>query len=123
MLGVPFYGRAFGGVTAGRDDNGLYRPFDPKAKQTSPDGWGWRSISANHVDKTGKRFWHEQAKVPWLFDERSGVFVTYDDPQSIRGKAEYVRDNKLGGVMIWELSEDDDDHSLLRALFEGLWGR
>jgi chitinase len=120
VLGVPFYGRAFGGVIAGRDDNGLYRPFDPKAKQTSPDGWGWRGISANHLDKTGKRFWHEQAKVPWLFDERTGVFVTYDDPQSIRGKAEYVRDNKLGGVMIWELSDDDEKASLLCAIDEGL---
>jgi chitinase len=120
VLGVPFYGRAFGGVKAAGDTHGLNQPFDPKAKQTSPDGWGWRGISANFVDKKAKHFWHDKAKVPWLFDEKTGLFITYDDPQSIRGKAQYVRDNNLGGVMIWELSDDDEDASLLNAINEGL---
>ena len=119
VLGVPFYGRAFGGVQAG-GSNGLNQPFDPKAKMTSSDGWGWRALSEHYVDKKGKLFRHEKAKVPWLFDEASGLFVSYDDPHSLRGKAEYVRDNKLGGVMIWELSDDDEKSSLLNALNEGL---
>ena len=58
--------------------------------------------------------------MPWLFDEKEGLFVTYDDPRSLRGKAQYVRENKLGGVMIWELSDDDEKASLLNALNEGL---
>ena len=119
VLGVPFYGRAFGGVKPG-DTHGLGQPFDPKAKATSPDGWGWRSIAANHLGKTGQRHWHEQAKVPWLFDEAAGVFITYDDSESLRGKAQYVRDRDLGGVMIWELSDDDAEGSLLHSITEGL---
>jgi chitinase len=121
VLGVPFYGRAFGGVES-RDSNGLNQRFDPKAKTTSPDGWGWRGLSKN-LDKIGTRFWHDRAKVPWLFNEQTGLFVTYDDPQSLRGKAEYVRDQKLGGVMIWELSDDDEEASLLEAINEGLGGK
>ncbi|MEA2708959.1 MAG: chitinase [Phycisphaerales bacterium] len=119
VLGVPFYGRAFGGVKSG-DTDGLYQPFDPRAKTTSPDGWGWRSISANYIDKKAKRFWSEPAKVPWLFDEKTGLFVSYDDPQSLRDKAEYARNKHLGGVMIWELSDDDEQASLLKALNAGL---
>ena len=119
-LGVPFYGRAFGGVKAGDDADGLNQPFDPKAKMTSPDGWGWRGISANFIGKKAKRFWHDRAQVPWLFDAQSGLFVTYDDPQSLRTKAEYVKERKLGGVMIWELSDDDEKSSLLHAVNEGL---
>ena len=34
------------------------------------------------------------------------AFITYDDPQSIAIKAEYVRKHGLGGVMFWELSQD-----------------
>ena len=118
-LGVPFYGRAFGGVKAG-DEHGLNQPFDPKAKFTSEDGWGWRAISAKYLDKKSSLFWSDKAKVPWVFDDRAGLFITYDDPRSLRGKAQYVRDNKLGGVMIWELSDDDEKASLLNAVNEGL---
>ena len=121
-LGVPFYGRAFGGVKAG-DAHGLNQPFDKKAKLTSEDGWGWRSISAKYVDKKDRLFWSDKAKVPWVFDESAGLFVSYDDPRSLRGKAQYVRDNKLGGVMIWELSDDDERASLLNAVNEGLRSR
>jgi chitinase len=49
--------------------------------------------------------------------------VSYDDPQSLRLKGEYARQKHLGGVMIWELSEDDERSSLLTALNAGLRGR
>jgi chitinase len=48
--------------------------------------------------------------------------VSYDDPQSLGLKAKYAHEKKLGGVMIWELSEDDDKNSLLRVLNDGLRG-
>ena len=38
--------------------------------------------------------------------------------ESLRLKAEYARDRHLGGVMIWELSEDDERSSLLNAVNE-----
>ncbi len=58
--------------------------------------------------------------------EREKVFITYDDPVSIGFKADYIVDNGLGGVMAWDLSNDDG--SLLSTLFYRLytraaWGR
>ena len=38
--------------------------------------------------------------------------------ESLRFKTEYARDHHLAGVMIWELSEDDERSSLLNALNE-----
>lgn len=38
--------------------------------------------------------------------------------ESLRLKAKSARDHHLGGVMIWELSEDDERSSLLNALSE-----
>ena len=43
----------------------------------------------------------------------------FDDPESLRLKAQYVRMNGLGGVMIWELSQDDERSSLVHALANG----
>jgi chitinase len=51
------------------------------------------------------------------------MMVSYDDPESLRLKAAYVKSNHLGGVMIWELSQDDDVGSLLNALNAGLTDR
>jgi chitinase len=115
VVGVPFYGRGWGGVKNVND--GLYQPHSPAAPMGTWEAgvWDYKDLAANHVGKM-KRHWHDQAKVPWLFDEKKGVTISYDDPQSLKIKAEYVKEKKLGGVMIWELSADDKEASLLKTL-------
>ncbi len=63
-----------------------------------------------------RRRWHEEAKSPWLYDAHKGITVVYEDPKSARLKAEYVRGQGLGGVMVWQITSDDDDHSMVQAL-------
>jgi chitinase len=82
--------------------------------------WDYRDLAANYVDKKAKRFWDDAAKVPWLFDARSGLMISYDDAESMTAKARYVRANKLGGVMVWELSGDGPQAELLTALHASL---
>jgi chitinase len=118
-LGVPFYGRAWGGV---KDVNhGLGQPH--AAKPPRPPGGGgfsYRKLAASYIDQSARRYWDDRAQVPWLYDAKAEQMVSYDDPQSLRAKAKYARDKKLAGVMIWELSEDDERSSLLNALRYGL---
>ena len=38
---------------------------------------------------------------------KGNQWVGYDDEQIAETKAEYVRDNKLGGIMFWTLDSDD----------------
>ncbi|WP_245339286.1 glycosyl hydrolase family 18 protein [Paenibacillus shirakamiensis] len=59
------------------------------------------------------RYWDDTAKAPYLFDGKT--FVSYDDPQSVAAKAQYVLDQKLGGAMFWEYSQDNTG-TLLDAL-------
>ncbi|WP_169822966.1 glycosyl hydrolase family 18 protein [Methyloligella halotolerans] len=56
--------------------------------------------------------------MPWLFNRQTGLWITYDDPDSLFRKARYARDAGLAGVMIWEMSGDDG--SLLPAVLHGL---
>jgi chitinase len=58
------------------------------------------------------RYWDDRAKAPYLWNDASKMFITYDDPQSIGAKADYVRDHHLGGMMFWELSQDRNDELL-----------
>ncbi len=109
LLGVPFYGYAWHNVEDQGD--GLFQEGEGM-RGDHP----YREIAGKTADSTLHRDTGSQS--PWLFD--GDVFWTYDDPISIRFKAEYVRQQRLGGVMAWELGEDTGAGDLLRAAFQGL---
>lgn len=46
--------------------------------------------------------------------------ISYEDPQSLTSKVNYVLSNQLGGVMIWELGADDEEGTLVNAVASAL---
>lgn len=46
----------------------------------------------------------------------NNTFYSFDHPQAIKEKVRYVKDNNLAGVMCWEYSQDDEEHTLLNAM-------
>ena len=117
VVGGAMYGRTFRGVT--RENNGLFQEFDSKSKK--PTGIPFRRAKSL-IGKGWTRHWHDQARVPWLFNEKERTLIAYDDEQSLAEKAKFVRDRKLGGMMLWSLSSDDEDHSLVKAVHKVLRG-
>jgi len=114
VVGMPFYGRGWKGVK--NENDGLNQPHKEIPRGTWESGvFDYKDLAANYVPKM-KRHWHKEAQVPWLYDDKSGVMISYDDPESLRCKAQFIRQEKLGGAMIWELSADDKASSLLKAL-------
>lgn len=121
VMGVPFFGHGWNGVKDA--NNGLFQPRKGIPKGTWEEGlFDYKDLAANYVGKF-KRHWQPDAMAPWLFDEKSGIMISYEDPESIRAKAAYARELKLGGVMVWELSADDKKASLLSAIGEGWKGK
>lgn len=60
------------------------------------------------------------AQTPWGYSPSSLMFLTYDDANSARTKAELVLANDLGGMMLWTLSGDapvNNPASLLGAVY------
>ncbi|UJR87042.1 glycoside hydrolase family 18 protein [Sandaracinus amylolyticus] len=118
VMGVPFYGRSWTGVTGG--GSGLRQ----SATGAGPGTWEpgvieWKDIAANYLPNAGfTQGWDPVGQVPYLYNSSSGVFVTYDDPRSIRIKRDFARARRLGGVMIWELNCDEASDTLTRALTE-----
>ncbi len=114
MLGVPFYGRGFTGVSPRRA--GLYSHYSGGFAETP-----WKTIESRMLtNPEWTRHWSATAQAPWLYDARRHVFFTYDDPRSIALKADFARRERLRGVMIWVLGEDDAHNSLLNALVSHL---
>lgn len=58
------------------------------------------------------------SQAPWLFN--GSTFWTYEDATSIRAKADYAAKEGLGGFMVWELSDDTSDATLLHAAHDSL---
>ncbi len=113
VVGVPFYGKGWV-VADSKDDGLLQHPEKNPAKDLSP-GFevAFRDMAAKLPG--GSRHWSATAKAPYLFDPARKIFFGYDDPESLRLKADYAREHHLGGLMIWELSQDDPKGTLIRS--------
>jgi chitinase len=112
VLGVAFYGRGFAGVTPLHD--GVNQPYE-HFEAAHP----YSELVQKFIDRNGfVREWDAKAQAPFLWNAQTRAFITYDDPQSIAIKAEYVREHHLGGMMFWELSQDSGGE-LLDAIVSG----
>ena len=99
IIGAAFYARVWENVPA--KNNGLYQPG--KFKQ----GISYDKFPSRLSESSGYQyFWDDTAKAPYSYNAKEERFATYDDKRSIELKTKYVIDNKLGGIMFWEITND-----------------
>jgi GH18 family chitinase len=115
-MGLGFYGR--GVICSGSAALGV--PTVKVAATVQPDGpivtcadfATWAPFDAtptyefiHQIQSAGwTRHWDDEAKVPYLTKGTS--FLSYDDSRSIGLKADYVRMQGLGGVIVWHAYGD-----------------
>lgn len=120
VMGMPFYGQGWTGVTGGGD--GLGRPAAAPAPATWAAGYeDYKALKKLAESGTYKVHRNVRDGSAWLFD--GTTLWTYDDPQVLRTKTGYIRDHRLGGAMFWSLDGDTDDGELMTAVDRGLSGR
>jgi len=97
VMGVPFFGKQYNMVNLSA--NGLYQTYKGGSSISYAD------IVSKYLNKPGViKYYHSESMVPWLYDGMT--FISYENEESIEHKAEYIKSKGLGGVMIWELSND-----------------
>jgi len=110
VVGVPAYGRGWTNVP--NVNNGLYQNGTP-APGSFEQGVEDYDVLKN---RPGTVFRDNTNGAVWKYD---GItFWSYDDPQLVQAKGQWVKANGLGGLMIWSL--DGDDGSLVTAMQTGL---
>ncbi len=115
VLGLPFYGQVWSGVSAQND--GLYQPYRGRPEE---DGTlSYREIEEAYLP-VYTRHWDDHVKVPWLYNKKTKIMISYEDPQSIAIKAKYVIQKHLGGMMFWDLGQDDSKSTLLDTIHSQL---
>ncbi|CAK9814906.1 Acidic mammalian chitinase [Anthophora quadrimaculata] len=107
IVGVPFYGITF--TLKDASNHGLH------AKTTGPGKAGPYTAEAGSIGYNElcvdlkKSGWHvvrdEQEKVPYAYNGKQ--WISYDDAQSVREKAKFIKSLGLGGAMVWSIDTDD----------------
>ena len=113
VLGVPFYGRGWQNVNP--QQNGLYND-----SQGWEEGFSYNNLVEKFINKNGfVRLWDESARSPYLWNDNDRKFITYDDPESLNEKCNYIKMNGLRGVMFW-VYHADNKNELLNTIYENL---
>ncbi|MFD6923666.1 glycoside hydrolase family 18 protein [Streptomyces sp. NPDC059944] len=117
VVGMPFYGQGWTGVSGGGD--GLGQPATAPAPAKWANGYAdYKELKA--LADTGTYRLHRDPRGghAWLFD--GTTLWTYDDPQVLTLKSRYVRAKGLGGAMFWSLDGDTPDGELVTTVDRAL---
>ena len=94
FIGVPLYSRGFSGT------NGLGSPSTGPSQDTS---WEPGVVDYKALPFPGAvEMWDSQAQAGYSYDSNRKVLNTYDVPQAVKAKCDFVNQKGLGGIIIWE---------------------
>lgn len=128
-LGQPFYGKGWRGCAPGPNGDGLHQPCDGPTLEVPEAAYTFAHLTENGYlskDRDGRytvggrgftRHWNAAARVPWLYNPATRVFISYDDEASVREKNRYIVEKGLRGAMFWELHADR--HRVLGTVIAG----
>ncbi len=140
VIGYAGYGRLWANVQASPENSEDRFTFPNQSLGIHPGEIGtveaanvaWRHIKATAYDSAGQlkpgyvfvrdnKAKAEHLVATNLDDNSKNVVVTLDTPWSVQQKAEYVKNQQLGGMFTWALDNDNGD--LLNAAHAGLGSR
>jgi chitinase len=114
VLGVPFYSHGWTGVP--NVNHGLFEDSTGPAPGTFEDGTeDYKVVAALPGFQV---FRNDRIGAAYMYN--GTTFWTLDDPTALAEKMHYVVKRELGGAMAWELSGDDANGSLVKAMDAGL---
>ncbi|KAJ1643407.1 hypothetical protein LPJ64_004808 [Coemansia asiatica] len=121
VAGLAFYGHS--SVVKTDMSANTTNQYEPIFNHMSIDGpvsgisgtWTWRDLregkdSALSDPTTAGagwvRTWDSYTMTPWLFRKSDGLYIGYDDMDSLGIKMDYALRKQLAGMMIWEIGYD-----------------
>jgi chitinase len=116
IIGAAFYARTWVGVAP--DQNGRYQ------SGTFKHFIGYNQFPSRISEAQGfRQYWDSTAQAPFAYHPGERVYATFDTKQSIALKSQYVLDQKLGGIMFWQLGHDPAEDGLVAEIHKVLGKR
>ena len=97
VIGAGFYSRNWFGVS--NKDNGLLQKAEPKGGNGHLE---YPALQREVVENPDfKVYWDDEAKTPWAYSEKLGIFESFDNARSVEEKCKFVLEKGLKGLMFW----------------------
>lgn len=106
IVGFPAYGQTF--TLSDPSNNGISAPtasagtLGPYTEESGT--WAYYEI-CSFLNDGATEAWDSAQEVPYAY--QGNKWVGYDNVKSFRIKAEWLKQNNLGGAMLWTLDMDD----------------
>jgi chitinase len=111
VVGAAFYAKAWTNVSR-------LQPFLIGGK--SSRGFSYAVLKRDFLPNNEyERRWDQSAKASYLWNPNARTFISYEGPEALGAKCDFVTQRHLGGIMFWEYSEDPEG-TLLDVLAEKL---
>lgn len=126
ILGFPAYFHAYGGVQS--KQHGLYQSFNPTMTPVF-DGRksvGFDSILKNILTNGYQKHYilmNNLVSAAYAYNPKNHIWISYEDTKSIHAKCNYVNNENLAGMMMWNIEEDysaNSKESLLNSVYHYL---
>jgi chitinase len=108
VIGAAFYARVWENVAP--TNNGLYQAGKFKM------GIDYKKFNTGL--KGFQLYWDDTSQSPYAYNASEKLFATFDDKRSIELKTKYALNQKLDGIMFWELSLDSDQNGLVDTMYQ-----
>lgn len=125
-VGSPFYSRGWAGVEANSIEDALFAKatkhyrgaWDDTATPTPGGQEAYFKIKEFEKTQGWEKARDPYAKTPYIFNKSKGVFLTYEDEESLEARCKYINENDFGGIIIWEISGDsiEDGYPLMNVI-------
>lgn len=112
VLCVPLYGYLY------ENTDGYQAKIDKKNKSKAVS---YRIIKSKYIeDPDFIKQWDDFSHVPSLYNAKKRTFISYDEEESMIKKVEFAQDKKMKGVVVWRLSGDDNENTMLHTIADSL---
>jgi len=122
VLGASFIGQAW--KVESTEEEGYNQVGDANI-ESEPNNdkmegfWSYRSLrqqgfltDKKTTSSDWTRTWHDDVKSPTIINKKTGIYISYDDVDSMCERSKYVKNKKIGGIMAWELGQDYENELL-----------
>ncbi|PFH62141.1 hypothetical protein XA68_14980 [Ophiocordyceps unilateralis] len=92
-------------------------------KESASGQWKWKNLIGQGVmsnpttpNEPWSRQVDEQTKTPWLFNKDNKIFISMDDPDSIKAKVDFAKEKGLAGMNAYTIDMDTGGQELTNAI-------
>ncbi len=114
VLGLPLYGYVYS------ESAGYKSTIKNKDQVKSMSYHVMKTKYLAHADY--KKGWNSYEKSSSAYNAKDKVFISYDSKESLMEKTKFAKNKKMQGVVLWRLSGDDAQHSMVNGIASAMKG-